>query len=206
MAPGQRFLHRRIGLTGGIASGKSSVGHWFGQQGLPVLDADRYARDALKPGSPGAASVLQRYGAKVRGTHPEAIDRAALGRIVFSDASERQWLEDLVHPLVRQRFETGLALHREAPVVVLMIPLLFEAGLDALCSEIWLVDCHEDQQLQRLMRRDRLDLSEAQARIAAQWPLQRKRALADHVLSNRGDPGAWIGSAMALLNQPQQRL
>lgn len=206
MAPGQRFSQRRIGLTGGIASGKSSVGHWLGQQGLPVLDADHYARDVLKPGSPGSATVLQRYGTKVRGAQPEAIDRAALGRIVFSDASERRWLEDLVHPLVRQRFETGLALHREAPAMVLMIPLLFEAGLDALCSEIWLVDCHEDQQLQRLMNRDGLNPMEAQARIAAQWPLHRKRPLADHVVSNRGEPGDWIPTAMALLNQPQQRL
>jgi dephospho-CoA kinase len=129
---------RRIGLTGGIASGKSTVGRLLAAQGLPVLDADGYAREALAPGSPGAEAVLARYG---------TLDRAALGRIVFADAAERQWLEQLVHPLVRARFAAELERLAAAPVVVLMIPLLFEAGLEELCSEVWLVDCDEAQQL-----------------------------------------------------------
>ena len=170
---------RRIGLTGGIASGKSSVGRLLAARGLPVLDADVYAREALAPGSPGAQAVLTRYG---------TLDRAALGRIVFADGAERQWLEELVHPLVRARIATELERLEAAPVVVLMIPLLFEAGLEALCSEVWLVDCDETQQLQRLMARDGLGEDDARARIAAQWPLARKRQLADVVLNNRGGP------------------
>lgn len=183
---------RRIGLTGGIASGKTSVGHLLAARGLPVLDADVYAREALAPGSPGAAAVLARLGPQVAlaGAVEPALDRAALGRIVFHDVAELRWLEQLVHPLVRQRFAAELERLREAPVVVLMIPLLFEAGLDTLCSEIWLVDCDEDQQLQRLMDRDGLTESEARARLAAQWPLARKRALARVVLDNRGGPEA----------------
>ena len=114
------------------------------------------------------------------------MDRAALGRIVFADAGERAWLEGLVHPLVRARFGQELQRLAGEPVVVLMIPLLFEAGLEALCSEIWLVDCDEEQQRQRLMARDEGSEAEARARIAAQWPLARKRERADRVLDNRG--------------------
>jgi len=200
MAPGEPFSQRRIGLTGGIASGKSSVGRWLAQQGLPVLDADQFAREALTPGRPATNSVMQRYGAKVQAEGAAAVNRAALGRIVFHDAAERRWLEQLIHPIVRERFDQALSLHAKAPAVVLMIPLLFEAGLESLCSEIWLVDCDESQQLKRLVARDGLSHEAAQARIAAQWPLHRKRGLADHVISNRSQPGAWKAQAMGLLN------
>jgi dephospho-CoA kinase len=177
---------RRIGLTGGIATGKSRVAELLaGRHGLPVLDADRYAREALAAGSAGEQAVLARYGARVR-AGSGGIDRAALGRIVFSDATERGWLEALIHPLVRARFAADLAALAAAPVVVLMIPLLFEAGLEELCSEVWLVDCREDQRLQRLMARDRLSEVEARPRVAAQWPLERKRPLADLVIENSG--------------------
>ena len=186
--PRWRGAQRRIGLTGGIASGKSSVGGLLAARGLPVLDADRYARDALAPGQPATRAVLARYGSKVQGEGEEALDRAALGRIVFADEKERRWLEALVHPLVRQRYERELAALADAPTVVLMVPLLFEAELEALCSEVWLVDCGEDQQLQRLMVRDGLGEEEARRRLAAQWPLARKRGLADVVIDNRGSP------------------
>ena len=199
MAPGERFSQRRIGLTGGIASGKSSVGHWLAQQGLPVLDADQFAREALEPGLNATNTVLQRYGSKVQAEGAATIDRAALGRIVFQDPAERLWLEQLIHPIVRDRFDQALTRHAETPALVLMIPLLFEAGLESLCSEIWLVDCDESQQLQRLIARDGLSPAAAQARIAAQWPLSRKRALADHVISNQGKPGTWQQKARALL-------
>jgi len=191
--PGLRWHggQRRIGLTGGIASGKSTAGRWLAQRGLPLLDADQFAREALAPGSPGAAAVLQRYGAAVRasGDGATGLDRSALGRIVFQDPSERLWLEQLVHPLVRRRFDAALAQLAAAPAVVLMIPLLFEAGLEGLCSEIWLVDCTPELQLQRLMGRDGLSDADARARLAAQWPLERKRPLADRLLDNRGGPG-----------------
>ncbi len=208
---------RRIGLSGGIASGKSSVGRLLAERGLPLLDADAFAREALAPGSPGARAVLERFGELVAAEWAEgsterrsagamaeadtpagpgvseaserigaSIDRAALGRIVFADPAERRWLEQLVHPLVRQRFEAELRQLGEAPAVVLMIPLLFEAGLETLCSEVWLVECEESQQLQRLMARDGLSEAEARARMAAQWPLERKRALADRLIDNRG--------------------
>ena len=200
MAPGERFSQRRIGLTGGIASGKSSVGHWLARQGLPVLDADQFAREALEPGRDATNTVLQRYGSTVQAEGGVAIDRAALGRIVFQNPAERHWLEQLIHPIVRDRFNQALTLHAKTPAVVLMIPLLFEAGLESLCTEIWLVDCDESQQLKRLIERDGLSAAAAQARIAAQWPLSRKRGLADHVISNQGQPGTWQAQADGLLS------
>ena len=214
---------RRIGLTGGIASGKSTVGALLSRRfGVPVLDADLYAREALAPGTAASDAVLARYGAAARADRNEAgagardgrqsggqkpapgditgaargagqgepaapaIDRAALGQIVFADAAERQWLEQLIHPLVRRRFAKELARLAEAPVLVLMIPLLFEAGLQDLCSEVWVVDCEPEQQLNRLMARDGLSADTAHQRLAAQWPRAHKRALADVVISNDG--------------------
>jgi len=192
---------RRIGLTGGIASGKSTVGHLLAARGLPVLDADQVARQALAPGSAGAQAVLARWGDRVRAPGAaDAIDRSALGRIVFADAAERRWLEALVHPLVRECFATELTRLAAAPAVVLMIPLLFEAGLEELCSEVWLVDCDEQQQLARLLARDQLSAGEAQARLAAQWPLARKRQLADQVIDNRGTPDQLAQQVEALLS------
>ena len=178
-------MQRRIGLTGGIASGKSTVGRWLEALGWPVLDADHFARDAIGPGQPQTLAVLERYGEAVA-IDGCAINRAALGRIVFTDASERAWLEQLIHPVVRERFDQALDALEDEPVVVLMIPLLFEAGLTGLCSEIWLVDCDEQQQLARIMQRDGLDAMQARARLGAQWPLARKRPLADRLIDNRG--------------------
>ncbi len=187
---------RRIGLTGGIATGKSSVGRYLAKHhALPVLDADRYAREALAPDNAATRAVLQRYGQAVAvesQNNSINLDRSALGQIVFNDAAERQWLEELIHPIVRQRFNAELALIAETtPVVVLMIPLLFEANLTDLCSEVWLVDCSSAQQCQRLMSRNGLSREEAEQRIAAQWPMSKKRALADLVIDNNGAPESW---------------
>ena len=196
---------RRIGLTGGIATGKSTVGRLLEAEGLTVLDADHYAREVLAPGSPGAAAVLQRYGETVQadGTGPEwpTVDRGALGSIVFSDPSEKRWLEELVHPLVRQRFDQVLTELVAEPTVVLMIPLLFEAGLEGLCSEIWLVDCDEAQQLERLMQRDGLSKTDAQSRIFAQWPLTKKRDLSDAIVQNNHSKEACETQVKRLLQE-----
>ena len=194
---------RRIGLTGGIASGKSSVGQWLKGQGIPVLDADLYARQALAPGQAASHAVMARYGNEVisAGSDPEAaeLDREALGAIVFSDPTQRQWLEELVHPLVRQQFESNLNRLVSEPIVVLMIPLLFEAGLDNLCTEIWVVDCLPEQQRQRLIDRNGLTMEDADRRIQSQWPLAKKVGLADQVIDNSGEPEGWRSQAFRLL-------
>ena len=178
------MAQRRIGLTGGIATGKSSAARLLElHHGLPVLDADLYARQALEPGQPATEAVLERFGTGVVSS-TGVVDRRALGAIVFSNPEQRRWVEQLVHPIVRQRFDQELMRLNAMPAVVLMIPLLFESGLERLCSETWLVDCDESQQLQRLMARDQLSEIEARARMNAQWPLTRKRELADVLIRN----------------------
>jgi len=196
--PRYQGAQRRIGLTGGIASGKSSVGRHLETLGLPLLDADAFARDALSPGSNASKAVLDRFGASIQQApisretgKPPLINRAELGRIVFNNPVERQWLEQLIHPIVSARFSQELQHLHERAAVVLMIPLLFEAGLTRLCSEIWVVTCTPEQQLQRLQARDQLSKEDANARIQAQWPLTQKIKLADQVIDNSGQPDQW---------------
>lgn len=194
-------MQRRIGLTGGIASGKSSVGNLLANGGWPVLDADRYSREALAAGMDTTTKVLDHFGARIRSEEgSSSIDRAALARIVFNDADERRWLEQLLHPLIQERFQAELTARTMEPVVVLMIPLLYEAGLSHLCSEVWLVDCDESQQLNRLMQRNSLSETEARQRLAAQWPLSEKRKHADRIIDNRGSFEALNEKVNALMS------
>ena len=177
---------RRIGLTGGIASGKSSVAALLKKRGCPVLDADLYAREALTPGTSASNAVVSRYGNRVIKNGTSEIDRAGLASIVFNDPNERSWLEQLVHPIVQRRFDDALRALPDAPIVILMIPLLFEAGLEAWCSEIWVVRCTALQQKERLMARNNYTDTEATQRIAAQWPIEIKAQRADSVINNIG--------------------
>ena len=199
---------RRIGLTGGIASGKSSIGKYLQKQGLPVLDADIYAHEALAPGSQAVGIVIERYGALVQPTQMNSIEedtasqqinRRALAQIVFNDPVERLWLEQLVHPIVQQRLEREIELLRKASSLALVIPLLFETGLNKLCTEVWAVSCSDKQQQDRLMARNGLSAIEAKRRIKAQWPLKLKCKLADHVIDNTGEPNAWQNQVIKLL-------
>ena len=177
---------RRIGLTGGIASGKSSVAALLEKRGCPVLDADCYAREALAQGTSASEAVVARYGERIKKDGTSDIDRAGLAAIVFNDPNERSWLEELIHPIVQQRFDEVLRSLPEAPIVILMIPLLFEAGLEAWCSEIWVVRCTALQQRERLMARNHCTEAEAIQRIAAQWPIDIKVQRADSVINNSG--------------------
>ena len=177
---------RRIGLTGGIASGKSSGAALLEKRGCPVLDADVYAREALNPGTSASNAVVARYGKRVIKNGTSEIDRAGLASIVFNDPNERSWLEQLVHPIVQRRFDDALRALPDAPIVILMIPLLFEAGLEAWCSEIWVVRCTALQQKERLMARNNYTDTEAIQRIAAQWPIDIKAQRADSVINNIG--------------------
>ena len=177
---------RRIGLTGGIGSGKSSVAALLEERGCPVLDADLYAREALAPGTSASKAVVARYGERVQNDGTSGVDRAGLASIVFNDPNERSWLELLVHPIVQQRFDEALQALPEAPIVILMIPLLFEAGLEEWCSEIWVVHCTALQQKKRLMSRNNYTEAEAMQRVEAQWPIDDKVHRADHVINNSG--------------------
>ncbi|MDA0672906.1 MAG: dephospho-CoA kinase [Cyanobacteria bacterium] len=177
---------RIIGLTGGIATGKTTVSRYLADHyGLPILDADVYAREAVAVGSPILAAIAQRYGADL--LHPDgSLNRPALGHIIFNHADEKQWVEAQIHPFVRQCSAAAMATQPPEATVVQAIPLLFEAGLTDQVTEIWVVTCDEATQLRRLQARDGWDEAAAIARIRSQWPLADKVAQADVVLTNDG--------------------
>ena len=197
---------RIIGLTGGIATGKSTIANYLAQTyHLPILDADIYAREAVQPPSPILAQIHQRYGDGILQTDG-TLDRPQLGRIVFEHPEERQWLEEQIHPYVRQRFLDAIADYRQRreagnspKPIVLAIPLLFEARMTDLVSEIWVVSCSLNQQKERLMKRDRLTLERANARIESQMPTLDKCDRANLVLDNSSTPEIWIKQLQAAL-------
>ena len=174
---------KRVALTGGIATGKSHVRARFESLGVPTVDADILARDAVASGSAGLAAVVRRFGADVceaDGT----LNRKKLGAIVFQDPQARRDLEQIVHPYVRQMTERWFASldSERVPFAVADIPLLFEGHREADFDAVIVTACEPATQLNRLMTRDRLGEAEARQRIAAQWPLQEKIAKADYVV------------------------
>lgn len=179
-------LQRIIGLTGGIATGKTTVSNYLATRSCKILDADLYAREAVEPGSVRLSAIAQRYGphlVQADGT----LDRAKLGQIIFQDELEKQWLEALIHPYVRDRLQSTRDALVHEPMLVMAIPLLFEVQMTDLVSEIWVVTCPEAEQLSRLMHRDGLTQEQAQARIDSQWSLKEKCDRADVVIDNGTD-------------------
>lgn len=180
-------MKRIIGLTGGISTGKTTVSKYLADAyQLPVLDADIYAREAVQLGSSVLSKIFDRYGSDVQ-LPDGTLNRKRLGEVVFSSPGERQWLEQQIHPYVRDRFQSELNT-LAASTVVLVVPLLFEAGMTDLVTEIWVVSCSPEQQLRRLMERNQLSLEQAQARINSQMSIQDKVARADFVLDNSSTP------------------
>ncbi|KAJ2851009.1 Dephospho-CoA kinase [Coemansia brasiliensis] len=175
-----------IGLTGGIATGKSTASSEFKALGVPVIDADEIARTALEPGQAPYAMVLKYFGASVL-NEDQTIDRAKLGGIIFNDNDKRQLLNRCTHPYVRRQIiQQLLSLYvRGHPMCVLDVPLLFESGMDRMCGKTLVVSCSPEQQAERLIQRNQLSVQAAQARIAAQMPLQEKEQRATQVLDNQ---------------------
>lgn len=174
---------RLIGLTGGIGTGKTTVADYLADRyALPVLDADIYAREAVAQGSQILSAIFQRYGNQVKSADG-SLNRFALGEIIFNNPQEKQWLEQQIHPFVRDRFAQELQ-QLKSKIIVLSIPLLFEANLMALVAEIWVVSCDRSLQISRLQQRNGLTPQQAATRIDSQMSLAQKVALADVVLTN----------------------
>ncbi|HEY9853142.1 MAG TPA: dephospho-CoA kinase [Leptolyngbyaceae cyanobacterium] len=173
-----------IGLTGGIATGKTTVSNYLANTyNIPIFDADIYAREAVEPGSPILDKIVERYGKNILISDGK-LDRKQLGNIIFNQPNERHWLEQQIHPYVRDRFQKAI---NELPLnatAVLAIPLLFEAKITCLVTEIWVVFAEKQQQLDRLINRDGLTLEQAEARINSQMSLEEKCQMADVVLDN----------------------
>lgn len=173
-----------IVITGGVASGKTTVAQMLADLGGEVISADVLAREVLQKGSPGWREVVALWGPEIL-TPSGEINRAALGRKVFADERERRRLEKITHPRISVLIKERLSGARQrAPFVVLEIPLYFETGQVLPASEVWVVYADRATQLSRLMERSRLSREEAEARLKAQWPLEKKRALADRVIDN----------------------
>ncbi|SFB17196.1 MULTISPECIES: dephospho-CoA kinase [unclassified Bacillus (in: firmicutes)] len=177
-----------IGLTGGIASGKSTVSNMLRELGCTVIDADLEARFAVNKGEPAYEEIVKTFGEEILLEDGE-IDRQKLGSIIFHDEEKRQVLNNIVHPAVRRNMTSKkeVAILKGEEVVVLDIPLLFESKLTYMVEKTLLVYVNYDVQLQRLMKRNDFTESEALARIQSQMPLSEKIALADAVIDNNGD-------------------
>ncbi|MFB2919035.1 dephospho-CoA kinase [Aerosakkonema funiforme] len=176
--------HRLIGLTGGIGTGKTTVSNYLANSyKLPIFDADLYAREAVQPGSSILNNIAERYGADILAASG-ALNRQQLGNIIFNNPQEKYWLEQQIHPYVRDRFVDAIDKLPLNSTAVLVIPLLFEANMTDLVTEIWVVFVDEQQQLNRLIERDGLTLAQAKARINSQMPLQEKCNKADVILDN----------------------
>ena len=186
---------RRIGITGGIASGKTIIGDFlFQSKQWPILDADLYAHEALSAESQIAKKACLRYGSKIiknSSKNDQIINRKALAKIVFQNEIEKKWLEGIIHPFVNKRIEEELEKLRSNSIVILIIPLLFEKNYTGLCSEICYIDCPRNMQLKRLQSREGLSLEEANQRIDAQWSNSFKKQFADHIINNSNDDETW---------------
>ncbi|NIC04190.1 dephospho-CoA kinase [Billgrantia bachuensis] len=176
-----------VGVTGGIASGKSTVARAFAVLGVPWVDADDVAREVVEPGEPALAEIAERFGGHVLQADG-SLNRRALREIVFAAPSERLWLESVTHPRIRQRIVAHLErLQAEgAPYVLLVSPLLFESGQSEMVDRCLVIDVPESLQFARTATRDDVDEAQARAIVAAQMPRSERLARADDVIDNSG--------------------
>lgn len=201
----------RVALTGGIATGKSYVAARLSRAGVPLVDADVAARDAVARGSPGLAAVVARFGPAVL-TEDGRLDRARLAATVFADSIARRDLEAIIHPIVRETIADFFStLPARTPLAIADIPLFFETGRHAAFDRVLVVACAPETQVARVMARDGLSRAEAERRLAAQWPIERKAQLADDIIRTDGSfadtdaqVDAWLGRVRAIAGAPKR--
>jgi len=176
-----------LGLTGGIATGKTMACEYLKTLGATVTDADELSRALTAPGGEALSAIRARFGEHV--FDGEALNRRALARQVFGDDALRRDLEAIIHPLVTRGIERAIleAANAGEKLIVLAAPLLFEAGLEGMCDAVWLTDVDERTQLRRVMARDGMAESEARARISSQLPSDIKRGRASLIIDTSGD-------------------
>ena len=198
-------MARIIGLTGGIASGKSTVTSYLREKGYPVIDADRVVHDLQAPGGALYRILVEHFGREILNESGE-LDRAVLGQQIFSNPRERDWSNRVQGQLIREAL--AVARDRQAAqsdLFFMDIPLLIEQGYEDWFEAVWLVAVSKETQLKRLMERNHLSEVEAKERMASQMPLEVKRSHADLVLDNNGDLAALYAQLNAALEQLERR-
>ncbi len=196
-----------IGLTGGIASGKSTVARILDRLGATIIDADILAREAVLPGTPAHKAIVAAFGTEI--LLPDAtIDRKALGRIVFADPDARRRLEAITHPAITRLSEERLTKARcsGAPAVFYVAPLLIEAGATGRVDDIWVVYADRETQIARLTERDGIRREEAEQRLAAQMPMDEKATYGSAVIDNRGPPEETERQVVALWRERIEKI
>ena len=194
---------RRIGLTGGIASGKTTITNYIKKhKNIPILDADHLSRELIKPNTYGYKKILDYFGNKIidnKNNSEKAINRKLLRNIIFKHSESKEWIEKLLHPLIKEKMIEECSKYKNTQTLILVIPLLFEAKFEDICTEIWLVKCPRETQKKRLMKRDKISEKEAYDSINLQLSFEEKRKFSDIILDNSDDQNKWIKSIRELL-------
>ena len=175
-----------VGLTGGIASGKTMISNLFAELGVPIIDTDVISRNLLEPGELAYDQVCAHFGKDILDTNNN-IDRARLREIVFSDPAEKSWLETMLHPLIYQRSHEAVVEHSRASYVMVVIPLLFETNFQSLVDRILVVDCPAELQVERLLKRDNIDQALARKMMSQQLSNSQRLARAHDIINNASD-------------------
>ena len=175
-----------IGLTGGIASGKTTVSDLFAKLGVPIVDTDLISRNLLELDQPGYKTVVEHFGKDILQSD-RLIDRRKLRHLVFNDETEKIWLETTLHPIIFQQAKHQIGQYKVADYILVVIPLLFETNFQTLVNRILVIDCSADDQIGRLMARDNIDLNLAQQMLVQQWSNEDRLDHADDVIHNNND-------------------
>lgn len=178
-----------IGLTGGIACGKSTVSAYLKQKGVYIIDGDAIAKELSVPGKSIWKAYVEHFGDKILNSD-KTLNRRLIGQIVFTDESEKMWMNNTMHPLIKQAIIEKIEKYKQdkVKVVVLDIPLLYEANWDKFADEVWVVRIDKQLQIERIQNRDKLTQKEAISRIEAQMPVEEKAKRADVVIDSSNTP------------------
>lgn len=185
-----------VGLTGGIGSGKTTVANLFAAEGITLVDADIVAREVVAPGSTGLEAIVTHFGAEILTPEGE-LDRAKLRQRIFSHPDEREWLNQLLHPMIRQEMLAQVEKATSA-YVIMVVPLLFENGLDRLVNRTLVVDISPELQINRTVKRDNVDTSQVNNIISSQCSRSEKLARADDIIDNQGEISTLKREVLAL--------
>lgn len=185
-----------VGLTGGIGSGKTTVANLFAAEGITLVDADIVAREVVAPGSKGLETIVTHFGAEILTPEGE-LDRAKLRQRIFSHPEEREWLNQLLHPMIRQEMLAQVEKATSA-YVIMVVPLLFENGLDRLVNRTLVVDISPELQINRTVKRDNVDVSQVNNIISSQCSRSEKLARADDIIDNQGEISTLKREVLAL--------